>query len=184
MAGMEHHGKSVAMGLSGGVDSAVAAWRLLQDGWHVVGLTMSIWDGSVAMPDKGISGCFGPGEARDLDAAAAVARRLGIEHRVVRLAAEYRKTVLDYFREEYLAGRTPNPCVRCNQRMKFGFLLEAARSAGVEFDRFATGHYARVARNDATGRWDLRRGADRSKDQSYFLSRLTQKRVSPIIYNY
>ncbi len=180
MTGMEHQDKTVAMGLSGGVDSAVAAWRLRQDGWRVVGLTMSIWDGSVAIPDKGLAGCFGPGEARDLEAAAAVARRLGIEHRVVRLAAEYRQTVLDYFREEYLAGRTPNPCVRCNQRVKFGFLPEAARAAGVEFDRFATGHYARVAQHKATGRWELRRGADRDKDQSYFLSRLTQAQLAGV----
>ena len=180
MSRMGNRDKTVAMGLSGGVDSAVAAWRLRQDGWRVVGLTMSIWDGSVAIPDKGLAGCFGPGEARDLEAAAAVARRLGIEHRVVRLAAEYRQTVLDYFREEYLAGRTPNPCVRCNQRVKFGFLPEAARAAGVEFDRFATGHYARLAQNDATGRWELRRGADRSKDQSYFLSRLTQGQLAGV----
>jgi len=180
MIRMGNRDKTVAMGLSGGVDSAVAAWRLRQDGWRVVGLTMSIWDGSVAIPDKGLAGCFGPGEARDLEAAAAVARRLGIEHRVVRLAAEYRQTVLDYFREEYLAGRTPNPCVRCNQRVKFGFLPEAARAAGVEFDRFATGHYARVAQHKATGRWELRRGADRSKDQSYFLSRLTQGQLAGV----
>ena len=115
----------VAVGLSGGVDSAVAAWRLKRAGWEVIGLTMSIWDGAVPIPDLGISGCFGPGEARDLEAAREVAARVGIEHQVVALAEEYRRTVLDYFREEYLAGRTPNPCVRCNQRMKFGFLLEA-----------------------------------------------------------
>ena len=164
--------KTVAVGLSGGVDSSVAAWLLKRDGWQVIGLTMSIWDGAVPMPDVGLSGCFGPGEVRDLAAAKEVADRIGIEHRVISLAEKYRETVLDYFRAEYLAGRTPNPCVRCNQRMKFGFLLEQARAQGLEFEKFATGHYARVGRDDASGRWQLLRGRDAGKDQSYFLSRL------------
>ena len=174
--------KCVAVGLSGGVDSSVAAWRLKQEGWRVVGLTMSIWDGSVPIPDEGLSGCFGPGEVRDLEAARGVAERIGIEHRVVRLAEEYGRTVLDYFRAEYLAGRTPNPCVRCNQRMKFGFLIEAARAQGVAFEKFATGHYARVDGGGADGRWRLRRGVDEGKDQSYFLSRLSQAQLSGLAF--
>ena len=174
--------QNVAIGLSGGVDSSVAAWLLKRDGWRVTGLTMSIWDGSVPIPDLGISGCFGPGEARDLEAARAVAERIGIEHRVVPLAEEYKQTVLAYFREEYLAGRTPNPCVRCNQRMKFGFLLEQARKRGVEFEKFATGHYARVGFDAASGRWQLRRGADAEKDQSYFLSRLKQEQLAMLVF--
>lgn len=179
---MNDRHKSVAVGLSGGVDSSVAAWLLKRDGWRVTGLTMSIWDGSVPIPDLGISGCFGPGEVRDLAAAKEIAARIGIDHRVVPLAEEYRKTVLAYFREEYLAGRTPNPCVRCNQRMKFGFLLEHARAQGVEFDKFATGHYARVRFDEATGRWQLLRGRDGGKDQSYFLSRLTQGQLSELVF--
>ena len=90
--------------------------------------------------------------------------------------------MLEYFREEYLAGRTPNPCVRCNQRMKFGFLLEQARAQGVEFDKFATGHYARVEFDEAGGRWRLRRGVDAAKDQSYFLSRLGQEQLSGLMF--
>ncbi len=173
---------SVAIGLSGGVDSSVAAWLLLRDGWRVTGLTMSIWDGSVPIPDLGISGCFGPGEARDLEAAKEIAARLGIEHRVVALAEQYKKTVLDYFREEYLAGRTPNPCVRCNQRMKFGFLIDQARAQGAAFDKFATGHYARTRFDEARGRWQLLRGKDAGKDQSYFLSRLKQEQLADLIF--
>ena len=173
--------RTVAVGLSGGVDSSVAAWLLKRAGWRVIGLTMSIWDGSVPIPDLGLSGCFGPGEARDLEAARAVAARIGIEHRVVPLAEEYKRTVLEYFRAEYLAGRTPNPCVRCNQRMKFGFLLEQARRLGIEFEAFATGHYARVRFDEAGGRWQLLRGVDAAKDQSYFLSRLGQAQLAQLV---
>ena len=179
---MSNRQKSVAVGLSGGVDSSVAAWLLKRDGWRVTGLTMSIWDGSIAIPDAGISGCFGPGEARDLAAAKEVAARIGIEHRVIDLAESYKKVVLDYFREEYVAGRTPNPCVRCNQRMKFGFLLEAARAQGVEFEKFATGHYARVRFDEKSGRRQLRRGKDEGKDQSYFLSRLKQEQLKDLVF--
>jgi tRNA-uridine 2-sulfurtransferase len=182
MGRMSTGAKTVAVGLSGGVDSSVAAWKLKQDGWRVVGLTMSIWDGSVPIPDAGLSGCFGPGEARDLVAAKEAADRIGIEHRVVPLAEEYKRVVLDYFREEYLAGRTPNPCVRCNQQMKFGFLLEAARAQGVSFEKFATGHYARVRFDEASGRWQLLRGRDETKDQSYFLSRLKQDQLSGLVF--
>ncbi len=179
---MKSTGKRIVVGLSGGVDSSIAAWLLKRDGWTVTGLTMSIWDGSVPILDEGMSGCFGPGEARDLEAAKEIAARIGIEHRVIPLAEEYKRTVLDYFREEYLAGRTPNPCVRCNQRMKFGFLLEQARAQGLEFDKFATGHYARVGFDEANGRWQLLRGRDGGKDQSYFLSRLKQDQLSGLVF--
>ncbi|MCA1810191.1 MAG: tRNA 2-thiouridine(34) synthase MnmA, partial [Lentisphaerae bacterium] len=99
----------VAVGLSGGVDSAMAACLLREQGHAVVGVTMRIWDGRVNMPDEGRSGCYGPGEARDLERAAGLAARLGIEHHVISLADEYHRVVLDYFRDEYLKGRTPNP---------------------------------------------------------------------------
>ncbi len=170
----------IAVGLSGGVDSTVTAWLLKQDGHDVIGLTMQIWDGSVALPDEGRSGCYGPGEARDLLAARAVAERLGVPHVVVPLAEDYGRCVLDPFRADYRAGRTPNPCVICNQRMKFGLLWERARERGVEFEQFATGHYARVACDPATGRCRLLRGVDAAKDQSYFLAQLTQAQLRQV----
>ena len=178
----EIQSQAVAVGMSGGVDSSVVAWLLKNQGHEVLGLTMSIWDGTVPLPDAGFSGCYGPGEARDIEAARSVAARLGIPHHVIPLAPEYAAEVLDNFRAEYRAGRTPNPCVRCNRAMKFSLLLERARAMGIAFDRFATGHYARVERHPDTGRWLLRRAADRSKDQTYFLSRLSQNQLSRVLF--
>ncbi len=172
----------IAVGMSGGVDSTVAAALLREEGHEVVGLTMAVWDGSVDLPDPGRPSCFGPDEPRELETTAELAGRLGIPHHIVPLAAEYRERVLEYFRREYRAGRTPNPCLRCNREMKFGALLAAARAAGVEFDRFATGHYVRTARDPATGRFLLLTGVDRAKDQSYFLARLTQEQLAVALF--
>lgn len=172
----------MAVGLSGGVDSSVAAYLLQRQGYTVVGLTMQIWDGSLPLPDEGRSGCYGPGESRDIEAARALAGRLRIPHHVVSLAPEYAAQVLDYFREEYRAGRTPNPCVRCNRSLKFGLLLERARAQGIAFDRFATGHYARVEPDPVSGRCLLRRAVDRAKDQSYFLARLSPTQLQQVLF--
>lgn len=173
---------TVAVGLSGGVDSSIAAYLLQREGYRVIGLTMQIWDGTLPLPDEGRSGCYGPGEARDIAAAEALAKRLGIPHHVVALAPEYNAQVLDYFRREYTAGRTPNPCVRCNRSMKFGLLLDRARAQGIAFDRFATGHYARVEHHEASGRWLLLKAVDQAKDQSYFISRLSQDQLRQVLF--
>lgn len=179
---MASKNQTLAVGLSGGVDSSIAAYLLKQQGFNVIGLTMQIWDGTLPLPDEGRSGCFGPGEPRDIECARALAGRLGIPHHVVSLAPEYSREVLDYFRNEYRAGRTPNPCVRCNRTMKFGLLLDRARAMGIQFDKFATGHYARVEQNADTGRWLLRRSLDETKDQTYFLSRLSQEQLSRVVF--
>jgi len=104
---------TVAIGMSGGVDSTMAAWMLKQQGHDVVGLTMQLSDGSLSPPVERRHGCYGPGEVHDIAAAKAAAERIGIRHVTVTLTEEYRRCVLDYFREEYRAGRTPNPCVVC-----------------------------------------------------------------------
>ena len=117
-----------------------------------------------------------------MESARSVASRLGIQHIAVPLTDQYKHYVLDYFRSEYRAGRTPNPCVVCNQRLKFGSLIERAREQGIAFDFFATGHYARVVRDSATGLCSLLRGVDHRKDQSYFLARLTQDQLRQVLF--
>ncbi len=183
---MAHQGQAprrVAVGLSGGVDSTLAAALLLRQGCEVVGLTMQTWDGpppAAGAPPR--SGCYGAGSEKSLELARAMAARLGIRHQVIPLASEFRAEVLGYFRHEYLAGRTPNPCVVCNRRLKFGLLLEKARAAGIDFSFFATGHYARVEHPPAPARGRLLRGRDRAKDQSYFLAQLSQEQLRQALF--
>ncbi len=179
----------IALGMSGGVDSTVAACLLREQGHTVIGVTMRIWDGGAALshsamegePAVSYAGCYSPNEPQVTARVAALARKLGLEHHIVPLAAEYRQLVLEYFTREYRAGRTPNPCVVCNRDIKFKLLPERLRAAGVAFDAFATGHYARVGRDPATGLFHLRRGADRLKDQSYFLFYLAQRQLAQLV---
>ncbi len=179
---MSTNGKKVAVGLSGGVDSALAAWKLKQEGYEVVGVTMATWDGSLDIPEvEGREGCYGPGEDKSIEEAKKVAERLGIPHFTVSVTDDYKRQVLDYFRAEYRAGRTPNPCVRCNQTIKFGALHRAARKMGIEFDYFATGHYARLDFNHP-GEPILKSAIDKTKDQSYFLSRLSPEQLSTVLF--
>ena len=171
---------TVLLGLSGGIDSAISAYLLKEDGWNVVGATMSIYDGSIPIQNSTHSGCFGPNDAANIEAAARIASRLGIKHYSFNLANQYRQEVLNYFRSEYLAGHTPNPCIRCNQKIKFGFFMKQAQAEGIQFDYFATGHYVRAARYN--NRLTLRCGADLKKDQSYFLYRLTQEQLAHTLF--
>ena len=166
----------IAVGLSGGVDSSVAAALLKEKGYDVTGITMKVFDGSRALKVSEKHGCYGPGEEEDIEAAASVCRSLRIPFHVLDLTNVYRTHVIDYFRREYLHGRTPNPCVVCNRKVKFGFLLQEARKTGIDFDIFATGHYARTLESE--GRWLLKKALDASKDQSYFLYTLTPDQLS------
>lgn len=160
----------VLVGFSGGVDSATTAMLLREQGHDVAGLMMS-----VGKADGDAGGKFGCGAGSDPAAARRLADRIGIDLHIVDVHREYRERVLDYFREEYLSGRTPNPCVQCNPTVKFGVLLTLARERGLVFDRFATGHYARLVPDPATGKNLLYRGLDHGKDQSYFLYRLSEE---------
>ncbi len=172
--------KIAAVGMSGGLDSGMAAYLLQKQGYKVVGVTMSTWDESLGVTEAVKSGCFGPGEEEDIASAKRIAERLGIDLIVIDLKKEYSKTVVDYFRKEYLAGLTPNPCVLCNREMKFGLLPLKLKEAGIKFDVFATGHYVRkIRRGDA---YYIAMGKDESKDQSYFLSRLSQNQIENIVF--
>lgn len=167
-----------AVGLSGGVDSAVTAAILIEEGFEVVGITMKIWKGGIPIAEGAKHACFGPGEAEDIAACERICAGLGIEYRVLDLADEYEERVIEYFRREYLRGRTPNPCIVCNRELKFGFLVDRAREAGLDFSFFATGHYACIEERD--GVRFLRRAAFEEKDQSYFLYALDSDRLADI----
>ncbi len=165
----------IAVAMSGGVDSAVAAALLVEQGHEVVGLTMNLWPAWLKEPEGDSQACCGVGAIED---ARAVARVLGIHHYVLNLREAFERAVIDYFCDEYAAGRTPNPCIACNQAIKFRVLLD--RVEGLGCDGLATGHYARIARDDASGRFALLRAADPVKDQSYVLYALSQAQLERV----
>ncbi|MDP1621437.1 MAG: tRNA 2-thiouridine(34) synthase MnmA [Bacteroidales bacterium] len=167
---------NVIVGLSGGVDSSVAAYLLKEQGYEVIGVTMAIWDGQYKSTGK--HACYGSDEEEEIHEAREVAKKLDIPYHVFNCSAEYKQAVLDYFKSEYLAGRTPNPCIQCNQLIKFGMLPTMARKGGIDFDFFATGHYASVEFNEKYQRYVLKKAADLKKDQTYFIHRLSQDQLS------
>lgn len=175
--------ETILIGLSGGVDSAAAAVILKEQGYRVIGATMLVWDPSLPVPEGAYqkNACLSP-EKEDLTEIENIASKLGIEFLKVDCREPYRAAVLDNFRLEYACGRTPNPCVLCNSLIKFGVLPSAAERQGVKFDKFATGHYARVEQDPKTGKYLLKKAKDLSRDQSYFLHRLTQKQLSRVLF--
>ncbi len=168
----QHNGQRVVVGLSGGVDSAVTAWLLKQQGYEVIGIFMKNWE-----DDDDSEYCSSNIDFVD---AAAVADVIGIEIEHVNFAAEYKDRVFAEFLREYSSGRTPNPDILCNAEIKFKSFLDHAMRLGAE--KIATGHYARVRLNPATGKHELLKGLDPSKDQSYFLHRLNQAQLSKTLF--
>lgn len=171
---------TVAVGLSGGVDSSLAAALLVDSGYRVIGLTMKIWRGAYKIQEGLKHACYGPGEEEDIESCQKLADSLDIDYQVIDLSEEYERRVIDYFKTEYLAGRTPNPCIVCNRELKFGFLADKAKALGIEFDLFATGHYVRKERKN--GVTFLKKATDEAKDQSYFLYGLDSDRLDSIIF--
>lgn len=164
--------KKVVVGLSGGVDSSVAAYLLKEQGYDVIGVTMQIWQDEDRAIQEENGGCCG---LSAVDDARRVANDLGIPYYVMNFKKEFKKEVIDYFVDEYKRGRTPNPCIACNRYVKWESLLK--RSMDIGADYIATGHYARIVQLE-NGRYTLKRSATLAKDQTYALYNLTQDQLS------
>lgn len=165
-------GKKIVIGMSGGVDSSVSAYILKSQGYDVIGVTMQVWhdEGSVTQKDsEGRCGITAVDDARE------VAGILGIEHHVLNFKDIFDEKVVKYFINEYLNGKTPNPCIVCNHYVKWEALMKKAKEMGAEY--IATGHYAQVLTHPETGRYTIKMPEDASKDQTYVLYRLTQHQL-------
>lgn len=178
---MPQAGDTVVVGLSGGVDSTLTALLLKQKGCKVIGVTMSLWDGKLPDLSAGKTlhdSCYGPGEVEDIEECRKFCREQEIEYHVIDVKDTYKKEVLDYFKAEYRAGRTPNPCIRCNRYVKFGALQLGIQQLKIEYDYFCTGHYAKIVRPEE-GLFGsnekpcmIHTAMDQSKDQTYFIYRV------------
>lgn len=158
--------------MSGGVDSSVAAYLMKKDGFDCIGVTMKLYDNE----DAGVSSRKTCCSLSDVEDARSVAYKLGMKYYVFNFRDKFNEKVIDKFVNSYLAGMTPNPCIDCNRYMKFGLLMQRAKE--LEIDYIATGHYAVAEKNEKTGKFELKKSADKNKDQTYVLWSLTQEELS------
>lgn len=164
----------VLVAMSGGVDSSIAAYLLKKQGYDIEGVTLRMVTDFTHFDENACS------SEKDIQDAAAVADMLGFKYSTRDYSANFAEKVVDKFAESYIKGETPNPCIECNRYIKFGRLFKEAEECG--FDKVATGHYARVRYDEASGRWQLLRGLDKTKDQSYVLYSLTQAQLSKALF--
>ncbi len=168
--------EKIIVAMSGGVDSAVSALLLMEQGYDVIGVNLRVWEYEAPDCDTTKKSCCSPEDIRD---ARDVGLKLSIPFYVIRMENVFQTRVMDRFVEDYKSGRTPNPCVECNTFVKFGALFEKARSLGIE--KIATGHYARTHRT-SQGRWAVRAGADEKKNQAYYLYGLNQESIENTLF--
>lgn len=171
---------TIAVGMSAGVDSTTTAKLLKEQGNKVFGVTMMLWNGDKRAPLSG--SCYGPYQEKVVEECKKYAKEIGIEHYAFNVSEAFQNKVIDYVIESYKMGLTPNPCIMCNSHIKFAALFDAIENTGLQFDKFATGHYAGVKYDERSKRYLLLRGKNLIKDQSYFLYRLTQKQLSKIMF--
>ena len=168
--------KTVVVGMSGGVDSSVAAYLLKNQGYNVIGVTMQIWQDENRCDIEENGGCCG---LSAVDDARRIAFKLDIPYYVMNFKKEFKSNVIDYFVDEYKKGHTPNPCIACNRYVKWESLLKRSKEIGADY--IATGHYARIEKHPITGRYALKLSATTQKDQTYALYNLTQEQLASTI---
>lgn len=172
---MELDKNKVVVGMSGGVDSSVAAYLLKKQGYEVIGVTMKVWQDDKESSEN-TDGCCG---LSAIDDARIVANKIGIPYYVLNFKDSFKEKVIDYFIEEYIQGRTPNPCIACNKYIKFEELIKKAHSLGAYY--VATGHYAKISHNDSTKRYEIKESETQGKDQTYTLYNLKQEQIKHIL---